>query len=396
MTDTEINALLSPSLRDWVAAHRHEDPHRLALQAHRMDFPLPLAVGQVALLQKAAFKLPAMAQAQCILTARAYEQATSEVLARLKPWGKGQSALDLTCGLGSDSFALAVRYAQVTSLELNPHLVQIARCNAQRLGISNLTILETTAEAYLHGHEGPPFDLMYADPDRRDEKGRRLYGLQDCQPDVVTLLPLMRRHAHRILVKASPMLDIHAMQRLFPEGCFIHVISEANECKELLIQPDHGCHRLGAIFFRKGQGYSISGAEEVALQSWNVAETPRYILEADIALYQADLVPEWFARNEPMGSFTSRAGYCYSAHDAPGFHGHRYRVLAEWPWKPGAIKAGLKGRGISRIQYTRRDFDLSMADVRKQVGIPEGGNLFLLLTHYGERGRWAFLAERLG
>ena len=49
MTAAEIEALLTPELREWVSAHRADDPHRLALQKHPLGFPTALAVSQVAL-----------------------------------------------------------------------------------------------------------------------------------------------------------------------------------------------------------------------------------------------------------------------------------------------------------------------------------------------------------
>mgnify|MGYP006922392651 CR=1 FL=1 len=37
--------------------------------------------------------------------------------------------------------------------------------------------------------------------------------LSDCTPDVISLLPLIRCHTDRLIVKASPMLDIKALIR---------------------------------------------------------------------------------------------------------------------------------------------------------------------------------------
>jgi hypothetical protein len=396
MTDAETQALLSTELRDWVAMHRDENPQTLAFQRHNLSFPQALAVGQVALLQKAASKLPQMAVAQCILTQRAFEQSTSESLSRSKPWGKGATALDLTCGLGSDSYAMAAHYTQVTSLEPNPNLAAIVRFNANLLGIKGIDLRNETAEDFLAHYDGPPFDLVYADPDRRDTTGKRVFGLQDCQPNVVELLPRLRQIGKRILIKGSPMLDIAAVQKLFPDGASIWVLSEGNECKEILIEPDVPASGVGAILIRKGQSLSIlPTAKRAFYPTLDFAERPTYIFEGDVALYKAGLFDSFMEHVELRGGMLSPDGYYFSHDDDPDFHGHRFRVLDEWPYKPQAIKSALKARGISKIQYSRRDFDLPMAEVRKQIALPEGGELFLLLTRYGTRGRWAFLAERL-
>ncbi|HEX2899126.1 MAG TPA: hypothetical protein VHS96_05325 [Bacteroidia bacterium] len=396
MKQQETQALLSAALRQWVALHRHEDPHRLALQQHKVDFPAALAVGQVALLQKAAAKLPRMAAAQCILTQRAYEQSTSEVLASQKPWGKGAMALDLTCGLGCDSYQIASHYDSLISLEPDPELAAIVRFNAELLEITGMTIENQTAEAFLAAYSGPPFDLIYADPDRRDGSGKRVFGLAECQPNVLELLPLLRRHGKRILIKGSPMLDLKAIQHQFPEGVFVWVLSEANECKEVLIEPYPPSAGTGAIFVRKGSTGKMESTLHSAFHpSWDAKDAPSHILECDVALYVAGLSDAYMRQAEIRGGMLSPESYWYNLEDAPSFLGHRYKILADWPLKPQAIKAALKSRGIQKVQYSKRDFDLPLEQVRKQIGLPEGGELFLLLTRYGEKGRWAFLAERL-
>ncbi len=396
MSGAEFEALQSAELREWVRVHRADDPHRLAMQKHAPDFPLAVAVGQVALLQKAAHKLPKMVAAQCILTQRAYEQSTSEALASQKPWGKGAKALDLTCGLGCDSFQIAAHYDQLISLEPDSDLAAVVRLNAKLLGIQGMTVENQTAEAFLRSYSGPPFDLIYADPDRRDAQGKRVFGLAECQPNVLELMPLLRKHGKRILIKGSPMLDLKAIQKLFSEDVFVWVLSEANECKEILIEPFPRAAGTGAIFLRKGIVWKLDSTQHAAFHSsWDANDKPAFILECDVALYLAGLVQPFMQNVELRGGLLSPESYYYSQDDDPKFHGHRYKILADWPMKPQAIKSGLKALGIKKVQYSKRDFDLSLEQVRKQIGLPEGGELFLLLTRYGEKGRWAFLAERL-
>ncbi|MFM2375697.1 MAG: hypothetical protein RLZZ165_794 [Bacteroidota bacterium] len=395
MTAEELEALMSSGLRSWVEAHLHDDPHRLAFQRHDVPFPVRLAVMQVALLQKAAAKLPRLAGHRCLLTQRAYEQSTSEVMASLKPWGEGAVALDLTCGIGIDSMAMAKHFTQVTALEPDASLAAMTRFNVRLLGIGNLTVLDMKAEAFLSDYAGPPFDLIYADPDRRDLNGKRVFGLGDCQPDLLRLLPLMRKHGKRILVKGSPMLDISALKRLFPKGAFFWVLSEANECKELLIEIDAPRSGCGAIFYRKGQAYQMAAFTPAEPMPYPMDGNPRFILEADAALYKAGIVRHWFQQQRMNGGMLSEEGYFYCDNDHPGFHGHRFRVRESWMWKPREIKAALRALGAQRIQYARRGFDLPVETVKKQIGLPEGGEWFLLLTKFRKGARWAFLAERI-
>lgn len=395
MTEDEVRQLMDPAMREWIAAHRAEDAHRLALQKRNLPFSQTLAVGQVALLQKAASKLPRMAVAQCIFTARAFEQSTSEALANAKPYGSGARALDLTCGLGGDSMAMSGHFGQVTALEPDPAVAEMARFNASLLGIANLEIVQSRAEDFLATYDGPGFDLLYVDPDRRTAAGKRVHALSDCSPDVVALLPRMRALAPRVLIKASPMLDLVALERMFPGEVFLWVLSEGNECKELLLEFGRGPGR-GVIILRKGEALRFEAGPDAASLTMDEPELSAYAMEPDIALYKAALVPQWLADSGLQGALHTPQGFIYAASDASDFHGHRYRILDQWPWKPQSIRAALKARGLQRIQYVRRDFDLPTAEVLKSVGIPEGGAFYLLLTRHSDGKRVAILAERLG
>ncbi|MFN8394810.1 MAG: RsmD family RNA methyltransferase [Bacteroidia bacterium] len=395
MTEDDFRQLIDPAMREWIAAHRAEDAHRLALQKQKLPFSQTLAVGQVALLQKAAAKLPRMAAAQCVFSLRAFEQSTSEAMAAAKPYGAGARALDLTCGLGGDSFAMSGHFAHVTALEPDAAVADMARFNASLLGIHNLEVVQSRAEDFLTSYSGLGFDLIYVDPDRRTAGGKRVHALSDCSPDVVTLLPRMRELAPRVLIKASPMLDLMALERMFPGEVFLWVLSEGNECKELLLEFGRGPGR-GVIFLRKGEVGRFEAGPDAVAAKMAAIEEPSFVMELDTALYKASLAPQWLASSGLAGAMQSPMGFVYATEDAPDFHGHRYRILDQWPWKPQAIRSALKSRGIQRVQFVRRDFDLPTADVLKSVGIPEGGAFYLLLTRQGDGNRVAILAERLG
>lgn len=397
MNQAAFAQLITADVRAWILAHRAEDPTRLALRGAAADFPLTLACQQIGLLQKAQHKLPTWASAGCILPKRAYEQCTGESLAAAKPWKQGQHALDLTCGLGIDSWTMAKHFQQVTSLEPNPDLARIVQYNAKLLSCDNQTVLCTTAEDFVAAYSGPMFDLAYIDPDRRDSSGKRVYALKDCQPDILKLLPQLSKIARRILIKASPMLDISALKSDLDQKAKVWVLSEGGECKEILAEMDATVvnDHAGAIFIRKGETLTFEGKTQT--KPIKFSDIGTYLYEADTALYKANLAIDWFASpNNPIeGGMTSNNGYFSSETDDPNFHGHRFKVLEVFPWKPSSLRKVLKSKGIKKIQISRRDFDLPMEAIRKQIKIPEGGQYFLLLTNPEGLGRTAILAERL-
>ena len=181
ITPEEYSLLLTDEVRRAVAAARGRDPLEVAL-----DRTVPharLVATQVKYLARAAQKLPSYAAAQCILPPLAFEQASSEACAAHKLL-EGDTVLDLTCGLGADALFLSRRFRRVVTLERNEMLARVAAENFSRMGVANVDVVNASAEEYLR-RDGLRFDWIYADPDRRSDKGRKLVRLEDCSPDIV-------------------------------------------------------------------------------------------------------------------------------------------------------------------------------------------------------------------
>ena len=140
--------------------------------------------------------------------------------------------LDLTGGLGVDSWAFAQVAERVVYFERNEELAAAAGRNFQRLGAGNIDV---RCETVTPQTELPEADLIYADPARRDAAGRKVFLLEDCTPDILTLLPTLLKKAPAVLVKLSPMADLAMLaERLGPALREIHVVECDGEVKELL------------------------------------------------------------------------------------------------------------------------------------------------------------------
>ena len=196
--------------------------------------------------QKVARKLPAWAAVDGIEipSALSLEQCSSSATALYKQAliasRSGELAadvplrivLDLTGGLGVDSWAFAQVSERVVYFERNEELAAAAGRNFQRLGAGNIDV---RCETVTPQTELPEADLIYADPARRDAAGRKVFLLEDCTPDILTLLPMLLRKAPAVLVKLSPMADLAMLaERFGPALREIHVVECDGEVKELL------------------------------------------------------------------------------------------------------------------------------------------------------------------
>ena len=142
------------------------------------------------------------------------------------------TVLDLTGGLGVDSWAFSQVAERVVYYERDAELAAAAGRNFAKLGADNI---EVRCETVTPDTELPEADLIYADPARRDAAGRKVFLLEDCTPDILTLLPMLLRKAPTVLLKLSPMADLTMLaERLGPALREIHVVELDGEVKELL------------------------------------------------------------------------------------------------------------------------------------------------------------------
>ena len=139
---------------------------------------------------------------------------------------------DLTCGMGVDSWAFAQFADEVLAYERNPRLQSISEANLRKLGAENVRVLN---EEITPASTIPACSLVYADPARRNEAGKKVFLLEDCSPDITALLPSLLGSAALVMLKLSPMADLSMLSsRLGRRLHQIHIISLKSEVKELL------------------------------------------------------------------------------------------------------------------------------------------------------------------
>ena len=190
--------------------------------------------------RKVSRKLPSWSAAGAeVPTALSLEQCSSEATAQYKAGlvsrtvsTPPETILDITGGLGVDSWAFSQVAERVVYFERDAELAAAAARNFARLGAAGI---EVRCETVTPQTELPEADLIYADPARRSAAGRKVFLLEDCSPDILTLLPLLLRKAPAVLLKLSPMADLSMLtERLGPALHEIHVVELDSEVKELL------------------------------------------------------------------------------------------------------------------------------------------------------------------
>jgi len=287
---------LPEAARRYVAAHLHDDPAHLALQARRHPhLPVPELVRQIQARQKARVKLPTWADNQDLIfpPALSVEQASSERTAAYKAAIVAGAArlADLTGGFGADAAHFAAVVDQVDYVERDPRLTQVVAYNFAQLNIKNVAAHAADAVSFLK--EGnATFDWLFLDPARRDQRGGKTYRLADCEPDAPRLMPLLLRHAPRILLKTSPMLDIELAIQELKHVRRLWVLAIDNEVKEVLYElgeePAIDPERLAVNLRRDGsqQEFRLNRAREARAVP-RYAEAQQYLYEPNAAILKA-------------------------------------------------------------------------------------------------------------
>lgn len=370
----EFSILCSEECYEAVKANIDRKPTDIAL-----DRRIPNAsvvATQVKNLQKARTKLPSYFAVQAIVPTLAYEQSSSEECAVRKQL-EGESVLDLTCGLGVDSLALSKRFKRVVTLERNEIVAAVARENFRRLGVSNVEVICSSAEEYLTTCTDH-FDWCFSDPDRRGEKGEKLVRLEDCSPDIVALMPTLKRIADKICIKCSPLFDVDEAFRLFGD-CQVETVSLGGEAKEVNIYIDGSAPRLTAVAV--GIGEFSSSVEERNSAKWSAQPSDlsqyRYITLPDVALQHSRMVAVAF---EGKCDTWSNNGVALSIEKPDGVLGRTFEVEAIYNID-SAFKRVIKG---AKAEIYRRDFPMSNAEICKRYRCSEGGKERWCFTRIGE------------
>ena len=165
---------------------------------------------------------------------------------------EGWKLADLTGGLGVDSWFFSKKASQVLYCEMQKALCDAARHNFTALMTGNIQVCNymVAPESEVHPEtvdcispesllEGFRPDIIYLDPARRGEGGKKVFLLEDCTPDILTLKDSLFKCSRNILLKLSPMADITMVCERLGACCReVHIVGAGGECKELLVWMD--------------------------------------------------------------------------------------------------------------------------------------------------------------
>ena len=241
------------SFADFILQHGNDDPVRLLLARDKYpDIDIDLAATTLEVRKKLKTKVPEWyAVPSLVYPSRlSGEQCSSSETARYKASvafcrsersEESVKIADLTGGMGVDTWAFAQVAGEVLYNEMQEGLARATELNFRELEVENVRFSCRKVDVGKVGEilDGFAPDVIFLDPARRAEDGRKVFLIEECQPDVLGLLPELFAASRFLLLKLSPMADMSmACKRLGEHVKEVHIVAAGGECKELLFLLD--------------------------------------------------------------------------------------------------------------------------------------------------------------
>ena len=409
--------LINEKTWEFVRQHADDDVRKLALQGCRdVEIDLTMALQQIAGRQTARKKLPSWAAIDGLVYPPHLnmEQCSSEQTARYKagltpnpsPMGEGSGMfVDLTGGFGVDFYWMSQGFGRRIYVEQDAALCEVAEHNFQLLGLTCSVCCCDTA-TYLT--EAEHADVVFLDPARRNEHGGRTYGIQDCTPNVLELMPLLLEKTNRIVLKLSPMLDWRKAVNDLKQVTEVHIVSIANECKELLLVIDkEQPTALRLCCVNDGCSFEVvSTLETGCLHGGNTlfprwkqpennleAETCQYLYEPNASIMKAGCfaaLEERFA----VRQVSANSHLFLSAVEIGDFPGRRFYIQSISSMNKKELSATLGS--VEQANIAVRNFPLTAEQLRRKLKIKDGGDVYIFATTLADGVHRLFICRKIG
>ena len=385
----------------FIREHLSADVRTLALSSHPDGVDMQYALTQISGWQAAQVKVPLWAATDGIVYPRhlSLEQCTSQYIAQYKAsfiegfLGSGFKMADITGGFGVDCFFISRDAAHTCYNEMSEELCDCARANFKALGRPEIEINCGTAEDFITDLKPDSLDLIYLDPARRGDAGRKLVSISDCQPDTVALQDELLRIAPNVMVKLSPMLDISRALTELKHVSHVFIIGLEGECKEITLLMQRGFEAEPTI---TAVDIKADGTPEIAVSSAksNDAALPlpianpeqlqpgTYISEPS-APYMKSALFRTIASQTATALLHPDTHLFWSKEKPESFPGRTFQIGGIIPFDKRSLSALVK----TQANLSVRNFPESAPALQQRLKLRDGGPRYLIATTLADSRR---------
>lgn len=143
---------------------------------------------------------------------------------------KGQTAVDLYCGVGLFTLPLARRFERVTGVEAHPKATEFARRNIEAAKLLNAKVVTARVGDWLNQQARSlgPVDFLLLDPPRTGCENRDIAGILTLRPTKISYVscdPATLARDLKKLIAAGYTLDSVAAFDLFPQTHHVETVA---------------------------------------------------------------------------------------------------------------------------------------------------------------------------
>jgi len=389
-------AILNYDLKSFLDLYLEQDITKITLQlsnTYKDDFAL--LAEQLKLYKKAKIKFPSFANAYCFFTTKSFEQASSESAAKFKATlFKGSKILDLSGGLGVDDWAFSNSFKQVISVDRDEYLNQIVRRNFELLHINNIDRLDADANDFIKNDA--KYDLVYLDADRRPEiKNKRVFDLLNSEPNILQLKKRLFELTDTILLKLSSMLDISALFNELVDISEVYVVSVNNEVKELLVvlEKEFLQQQIHAVNLENDRVESYTSKRNLKSEI-SYSDEGAFFYEPSLALIKSGIAQN-YANDKGMKMLAPNSYFFLTNSLVNDFFGRSFKVIAKIDFSKSNVKKYLSQNGIVKANISKRNFPVTVNEIKKTFSISDGGEEYLFFTENNSKQRLLFHCRKM-
>lgn len=366
--------ILKPEIQNYINANLHGDLHSLLLK--KQPFPevsMQEIAQQIKGKKVAQKKFPFLEKEDIVFPPNLnLEQSSSEATAKYKSQLlKGETFCDLTCGFGIDAYFISQNFQQSVLVEKNEELLETAAHNWKILG-KEAEFINADLYSFLKENQ-QKFDVVFLDPARRNEQKNKVFLLEDLSPDLLKIQDELLKISDTVLVKLSPLIDLHYLLSVLKYIAEIHIVAVKNEVKEVLVLIKHFHDeevKIVCINLESEEPAFEFYFNEISASEPAFSEPEKYLYIPNNAVLKSgafSLVSEKFNLKKLHPNthlYTSEN----RTEDFPG------RVLEVTPVEAKSLKKGEYFNIISK------NYPLKPEEIKKKYGLKDGGNRYLVFT----------------
>lgn len=372
---TDINFLQSNLGQQLLLELEHEDLSQQALlslvtRLRKIYDPNQInsAISIAQLRRKAVSKFGDNAR-KLFFTDDALQQASDAHIRAYRTQGmKGLRVLDICCGIGSDSIAFAQAGAIVHGIDYDETRIAIARHNASML---NLDIQFDCADA-TNFPVTDAYDLVFFDPARRDNQGRRLYDVEQYIP---ALSLIQTWQTPRIMVKISPGIDIDQLQKY---DATLEFISVEGNLKEAVLHLPKTEALIATKIDKSGIAQWMHQRDSIHV---DLAEPQGWLCEPDATILRANLVQDVASSLDGKMLDSTIAYFCTP--QSPDSSWVRAWKIREWlPFNLKKLRAKLRKMDIGTLTVKKRGSPITPEELIRKLKLKGTQSATVVLTRY--------------